>query len=37
MHLYPNTGKAVVMFGNLTSYPVEQLTAALLTSGTGPP
>jgi len=25
------------MFGNLTSYPVEQLTAAVLTSGTGPP
>jgi CubicO group peptidase (beta-lactamase class C family) len=37
MRLYPNTGRAVVMFGNLTSYPVEQLTAAVLTSGTGPP
>jgi CubicO group peptidase (beta-lactamase class C family) len=37
MRLYPNTGRAVVMFGNLTSYPIEQLTAAVLTSGTGPP
>jgi CubicO group peptidase (beta-lactamase class C family) len=33
MRLYPNTGRAVVMFGNLTSYPVEQLAAAVLTSG----
>ena len=37
MRLYPDSGRAVVMFGNLTSYPVEQLTAAVLTSGTGPP
>lgn len=34
MRLYPDTGRAVVMFGNLTNYPVEQLTTALLTSGT---
>jgi CubicO group peptidase (beta-lactamase class C family) len=33
MRLYPGTGRAVVMFGNLTSYPVEQLTIAVLTSG----
>jgi CubicO group peptidase (beta-lactamase class C family) len=31
MRLYPDTGRAVVMFGNLTNYPVEQLTAAVLT------
>jgi CubicO group peptidase (beta-lactamase class C family) len=37
MRLYPDTGRAVVMFGNLTNYPVEQLTAAVLASGTGPP
>lgn len=37
MRLYPNAGRAAVIFGNLTSYPVEQLTAALLTPGTGPP
>jgi len=36
MRLYLNAGRAVVMFGNLTRYPVEQLTAAVLTSGTGP-
>ena len=30
MRLYPDAGRAVVMFGNLTSYPVEQLTAAAL-------
>lgn len=35
MRLYPNTGRAIVMFGNLTNYPVEQLTAAVLTPGTG--
>ena len=35
MRLYPNSGRAVVMFGNLTSYPVEHLTAAVLASGTG--
>jgi CubicO group peptidase (beta-lactamase class C family) len=35
MRLYPDSGRAVVMFGNLTSYPVEQLTAAVLASGTG--
>ena len=37
MRLYPDAGRAAVMFGNLTSYPVEQLTAAILTSGTEPP
>ncbi len=37
MRLYPNTGRAVVMFGNMTSYSVELLTTALLTSGSGPP
>jgi hypothetical protein len=37
MRLYPHAGRAVVMFGNLTDYPVEQLTSAVLTSGTGPP
>ncbi len=31
MRLYPDAGRAVVMFGHLTSYPVEQLTAAVLT------
>ncbi len=36
MRLYPAAGRAVVMFGNLTSYPVEQLTATLLTSGHPP-
>ena len=35
MRLYPDAGRAVVIFGNLTSYPVEQLTAAVLTSRTG--
>ena len=35
MRLYPDAGRAAVMFGNLTSYPVEQLTAAVLTSRTG--
>ena len=35
MRLYPDAGRAVVMFGNLTNYPVEQLTAATLASGTG--
>ena len=30
MRLYPDAGRAVVMFGNLTSYPVEHLTAAVL-------
>ena len=35
MRVYPASGRAVVMFGNLTSYPVEQLTAAVLASGTG--
>ena len=30
MRLYPASGRAVVMFGNLTSYPVEHLTAAVL-------
>jgi CubicO group peptidase (beta-lactamase class C family) len=33
MRLYPASGQAVVMFGNLTSYPVEHLTAAVLASG----
>lgn len=33
MRLYPDAGRAAVMFGNLTSYPVERLTAAVLTSG----
>jgi CubicO group peptidase (beta-lactamase class C family) len=37
MRLYPDSGRALVMFGNLTNYPVGQLTAAVLTSGTGPP
>ena len=37
IRLYPASGWAVVMFGNLTNYPVEQLTAGVLTSGTGPP
>ncbi len=37
MRLYPDTGRAVVMFGNLTSYPVERLAAAVLAPGTGPP
>jgi CubicO group peptidase (beta-lactamase class C family) len=36
MRLYPDAGRAVVVFGNLTSYPVEQLTAAALAQGTGP-
>jgi hypothetical protein len=36
MRRYPDAGRAVVMFGNLTSYPVEQLIAAALGSGTGP-
>jgi CubicO group peptidase (beta-lactamase class C family) len=35
MRLYPDAGRAVVMFGNLTSYPVEHLAAAVLASGTG--
>jgi CubicO group peptidase (beta-lactamase class C family) len=35
MRLYPDAGRAVVVFGNLTSYPVERLTAVALTSGTG--
>ena len=35
MRLYPDAGLAAVMFGNLTSYPVEQLTATVLTSRTG--
>jgi CubicO group peptidase (beta-lactamase class C family) len=35
MRLYPDSGQAVVMFGNLTSYPVEHLAAAVLASGTG--
>jgi CubicO group peptidase (beta-lactamase class C family) len=35
MRLYPDSGQAVVMFGNLTSYPVEHLAAAILASGTG--
>jgi hypothetical protein len=30
MRLYPASGRAIVMFGNLTSYPVERLTAAVL-------
>ena len=30
MRLYPASRRAVVMFGNLTSYPVEHLTAAVL-------
>jgi len=30
MRVYPGSGQAVVMFGNLTSYPVERLTAAVL-------
>jgi hypothetical protein len=30
MRLYPDSGRAVVMFGNLTSYPVEHLAAAVL-------
>ena len=30
MRLYPASGRAVVMFGNLTSYPVEHLTEAVL-------
>jgi CubicO group peptidase (beta-lactamase class C family) len=34
MRLYPGSGRAAVMFGNLTSYPVEQLTAAVLAPGT---
>jgi hypothetical protein len=29
MRLYPNTGRGVVVFGNLTRYPVEQLTRSL--------
>jgi CubicO group peptidase (beta-lactamase class C family) len=33
MRLYPDSGQAVVMFGNLTNYPVEHLTAAILASG----
>jgi CubicO group peptidase (beta-lactamase class C family) len=37
MRLYPDSGRAVVMFGNLTSYPVEHLSAAVLASGTAPP
>ena len=37
MRLYPDTGRAAVMFGNLTDYPVEQLTAAVLTARTRPP
>jgi CubicO group peptidase (beta-lactamase class C family) len=36
MRLYPQAGRGVVIFGNLTNYPVEQLTSAILTSGTGP-
>jgi CubicO group peptidase (beta-lactamase class C family) len=36
MRLYPHAGRAVVMFGNLTSYPVEQLASAILTPGAGP-
>ena len=35
MRVYSASGRAVVMFGNLTSYPVEHLTAAVLASGTG--
>jgi CubicO group peptidase (beta-lactamase class C family) len=35
MRVYPNSGRAAVMFGNLTSYPVEHLTAAVLASGNG--
>ena len=35
MRLYLDAGRAVVVFGNLTSYPVEDLTAAVLASGTG--
>jgi len=30
MRLYPRSGRSVVMFGNLTSYPVEDLTASVL-------
>ena len=33
MRLYPDSGRAVVMFGNLTSYPVEHLTAVVLAPG----
>ena len=32
MRLYPATGRALVIFGNLTNYPVERLTASLLAS-----
>jgi hypothetical protein len=35
MRLDPDSGRAVVIFGNLTNYPVEQLTVAALASGTG--
>jgi CubicO group peptidase (beta-lactamase class C family) len=35
IRLYPDSGRAVVMFGNLTSYPVERLTAAILAPRTG--
>jgi len=30
MRVYPSSGRAVVMFGNLTNYAVEQLTTAVL-------
>jgi len=33
MRLYPASGRAVIMFGNLTSYPVERLTASVLEAG----
>jgi hypothetical protein len=35
MRLYPDAGRAVVVFGNLTNYPIEHLAAAALASGTG--
>jgi hypothetical protein len=34
MRFYLDHGRAVVMLGNLTDYPAEQLTAAVLASGT---
>ena len=30
MRLYPSTGRGIVIFGNLTKYPVEPLTTTLL-------
>ncbi|HEX6855022.1 MAG TPA: serine hydrolase domain-containing protein [Streptosporangiaceae bacterium] len=37
MRLYPASGQAVVMFGNLTRYPVEDLARTVLAAGSAVP